>query len=143
MVASGFCTTWMNTVLGLLFGAVGSPYTAPATLYFGLCTSVAADGTITSEATGGNYARKSMTNDTNTWNTAGSGSVTNKAAITFATANGSWGGSKASFFISDNSSLGTTHTIAYGTLTVAKDITSGDVANFAASSITISFTATT
>lgn len=33
MVASGFTTLWMNTILGLIFGAAGSPYTAPSNLY--------------------------------------------------------------------------------------------------------------
>jgi hypothetical protein len=144
MVASGICQTWMNTMLGLLFGAAGSPYTAPGTIYIGICTSVAGDtGAITSEATGGSYARKSMTNDTNTWNTAAAGVVTNKAAVTFVTADGSWGGSKASFFVSDHATLGTTHTIGYGTLAVAKDVTSGDTCSFAAGALSISFTATT
>jgi hypothetical protein len=142
MVASGFCTTWMNTILGLLFGAVGSPYTAPGTLYFGLCTAVAADGTVTGEPATGNYSRKSITNDTSLWNTAANGALDNKAAITFATANGSWG-ALDTFFIADHATLGGTHIIAYGTLTVEKTITSGDTPSFGAGDLDISLTATT
>ena len=51
MVASGLCTAWANSVLGELFGATA--LSAPATLYFGLCTSVAADGTVTGEPASG------------------------------------------------------------------------------------------
>jgi hypothetical protein len=144
MVASGITQGWMNTMLGLFFGAVGSPYTAEATLYFFICTSVAGDtGAITGEATGGSYARKAMDNNTTTWNTAAAGVVTNKAVITFVTADGSWGGSKAMFGISKSATLGTSNTIGYGTLAVAKDITSGDTPSFAAAALSISFTATT
>jgi hypothetical protein len=143
MVASGICTPYMNTLLGLLFGCVGSPYSAPATVYIGICTSVAATGVITGEATGGSYARKAMDNNTTTWNTAAAGVVTNKAVITFAAADGSWGGSKATFFVSDHATLDTAHTIGYGTLAVAKDVTAGDTCSFAAAALSISFTATT
>lgn len=141
MVASGFCTTWMNTILGLLFGAVGSPYTAPATLYFGLCTGVAADGTVTGEPSGGSYARKSITNDTSLWNTAANGALDNKIAITFVAATGAWG-TLDTFFISDSATLGSTHTIAYGTLDVEKTITDGDTPSFAIGALDISLTAT-
>lgn len=141
MVASGLCTTWMNSILGELFG--GTALAAPATLYFGLCTSVAADGTVTGECSGGDYARKSITNDTSLWNTPADGAVDNKAAITFITATGSWGGEVDTFFIADHLTLGSTHIIAYGTLSVAKTITSGDTPSFAAGALDISFTATT
>jgi len=142
MVASGFCTTWSDSILGELFG--GTVLSAPATLYFGLCTSVAADGTITGEPTIGvsNYARKSITNDTNLWNTPSNGLVDNKAVITFATASGSWG-TLDTFFISDSATLGSTHTIAFGTLTVEKTITDGDTPSFAAGALDISITPTT
>lgn len=133
----------MNTVLGLLFGAVGSAYSAPATVWIAICTSVAATGVITGEASGGSYARKSMTNDTTTWNTAAAGAVTNKAVITFVTADGSWGGSKACFAVTDHATLDTAHTMGYGTLAVAKDVTAGDTCSFAAGALSISFTATT
>ena len=142
MVASGFCTTWSNAILGELFGATA--LSAPVTLYFGLCTAVAADGTITGEPTIGenNYSRKSITNDTSLWNTPADGAVDNKAVITFATASGSWG-TLDTFFISDSATLGSTHTIAYGTLTVEKTITDGDTPSFAAGALDISLTATT
>ena len=80
-MASGFTTEWMNDILGELFGGVA--LAAPGTLYFGLCTGVGADGTITGEPSGNGYSRKSITNDIALWNTPGSGLVDNKIAITF------------------------------------------------------------
>ena len=140
MVASGLCTAWANSVLGELFGATA--LSAPATLYFGLCTSVAADGTVTGEPASGSYARKQITNDTSLWNTPADGTVDNKAAITFVEATGSWG-ALDTFFIADHATLGSTHIIAYGTLSVEKTITEGDTAQFAAGALDISLTATT
>ncbi len=142
MVASGFCTAWMNTILGLLFGAVGSPYTAPATLYFGLATAVAADGTVTGEPTGNNYARKSITNDTSLWNTAANGALDNKIAITFPQASGLWG-TLDTVFIANHGSNDGAAIIAYGTLSVEKTITTNDTPSFAAGDLNISLTATT
>lgn len=142
MVASGFCTAWMNTILGLIFGCVGSPYTAPATLYFGLATGVAADGTVTGEPSGGSYARKDITNDTNLWNSAANGALDNKAAITFAKATALWG-TLDTFFIANHASNGGSAIIAYGTLNVEKTITTDDTASFAAGDLDISIEAST
>jgi hypothetical protein len=142
MVASGFCTAWMNIILGLIFGCVGSPYTAPATLYFGLATGVAADGTVTGEPSGNNYSRKSITNDTDLWNTAADGALDNKAAITFPEASGLWG-TLDTVFIANHGTNGGAAIIAYGTLSVEKTITSGDTPSFAAGALDISIAATT
>lgn len=142
MVASGFCEDWMDIILGLIFGCVGSPYTAPATLYFGLATAVSGAGAITGEPSGNNYSRKSITNDTNLWNAPSDGVMDNKAAITFATASGSWG-TLDTFFIANHGSNDGAAVIAYGTLAVEKTITSGDTPSFAAGDLDISLTATT
>jgi hypothetical protein len=132
----------MNTILGLLFGCVGSPYTAPATLYFGLCTNCDGAGTVTGEPTSGNYSRKSVTNDTNLWNTAANGALDNKAAITFPTANGPWG-TLDTFFIANHGTNTGAAIIAYGTLAVEKTITAGDTPSFGAGDLDISLTPTT
>jgi hypothetical protein len=132
----------MNTILGLLFGVVGSPYTAPETLYFGLATgAIAANGTVTGEPASGSYARKSVTNDTALWNTAANGALDNKIAITFVTATASWG-TILNFFIANHLTNTGAAIIAYGTLTVSKAITTGDTASFAIGDLDISLTAT-
>ena len=142
MVASGLCTQWMNTILGLLFGALGSPYSAPGTLYFGLCTGVDGSGTVTGEPTGNNYARKAITNDTALWNSPSGGSLDNKIAITFNTASGSWG-TLDTFFIANHLTGTGAAIICYGTLAVEKTITAGDTPSFGAGDLDISLVATT
>lgn len=143
MVASGFTTAEMNTVLGLLFGASGSPFTAPATLYVGLATgSIAADGTVTGEPSGNNYARVTVTNTDTNWNTAVNGTVTNKLAFTFPQASGSWG-TVANFFIATHLTDTGSAVIAYGALGTSKAITTGDTASFAIGDLDITLTATT
>jgi hypothetical protein len=141
MVASGIANDWMDIILGLIFGATGSPYSAPATLYFGLCTAIDADGTVTGEPSSGSYARKDVTNNTTLWNTPNNGAMDNKAIITFVAATGSWG-TITNFFIADSLTLTGSHIIAYGTLTTPKAITTGDTASFAAGDLDISLTAT-
>jgi len=142
MVASGFCTAWMNIILGLLFGAVGSPYSAPGTLYFGLATAVDGAGTVTGEPSGNNYARKDITNDTALWNTPSSGLVDNKVAITFNTASGAWG-TLDTFFIANHATNTGAAIIAYGTLAVEKTISDGDTPSFGAGDLDIQLNPTT
>jgi hypothetical protein len=138
----------MNTALGLFYGASGSPYTTTTPLYVGLCTAVGADGAVTGEPTIGvsGYARVSVANTSTNWNTAASGSITNKTAITFPTASGAWG-SVTMWFISDSATLTTGHVVVYGQLGTGKSPTTGDTPSFAAytapgTGLTISLTAT-
>lgn len=142
MVASGFTTLWMNTILGLIFGAAGSPYTAPSNLYIGLATAVAADGTVTGEPSGNNYARVTVGNSSTNWNTAANGAVDNKTAITFPQASGSWG-TLDTFFIANHLTNGGSAVIAYGTLSEEKTIGTNDTPSFAIGALDISLTATT
>lgn len=141
MVASGLCTAWMNTILGLIFGAAGSPYTAPSNLYIGLATAVAADGTVTGEPSGNNYARVTVGNSSTNWNTASGGVVDNKTAITFPQASGSWG-TLDTFFIANHPTNDGSAVICYGTLSEEKSIGTNDTPSFAAGALDISFTAT-
>jgi hypothetical protein len=142
MVASGLCTAWMNTILGLIFGAAGSPYTAPANVYVGLATAVAADGTVTGEPSAGNYARVKVVNSSTNWNTAANGAVDNKTAITFPQASASWG-ALDTFFIANHLTNSGAAVICYGTLSEEKTIGTNDTPSFAAGALNISFTATT
>ncbi len=127
----------MNEVLDQLFG--GSDYAEPATWYVGLCTGVAADGTITGEPSGNNYARVEWTNNGTNWNTASSGATSNKLEITFPEASGSWG-ALDTFFLSSAASGGTA--LFYGPLDAEKTPTSGDTPKFAAGELDITLTDT-
>lgn len=133
----GFCTALMNEVLDQLFG--GSDYAEPATWYLGLCTGVAANGTITGEPTTGNYSRCTITNDKDSWTDAASGSVSNEVDFTFATANASWG-ALDTFFLSETSTGGTA--LCYGPLAVEKTPEDGDTPKFPAGDLDIVLTDT-
>lgn len=131
---AGFTDYLEGKLLDHVFGA--SSYSAPATLYIGLATDVYENGGVSGEPSGSNYARVSHTNNAANWPTAGgTGTKQNGAAFTFNEATGSWG-TVDMFFISDASS-GNTNTLAYGTLSSAKTIDSGDTPKFNASDITI------
>jgi len=101
-----------NKILDHLFGK--TTYTAPATLYVGLCASVNDAGTITGEPSGNGYARVAVTNNTTNWPDAASGTKSNGTEIAFPQASGTWG-SVGYFFLADDPTAG--NLIAWGELT--------------------------
>lgn len=109
----GMCTALMDEVNDQLFGA--QDYSEPATWYLGLCTSVAANGTITGEHSGDSYARVEITNNTTNWNTSSGGATSNKVDFTFPEASGSGWGALDTWFLSSSSSGGTA--LIWGTMT--------------------------
>ena len=135
-MAGGFSDYLENEILDHIFG-VGS-YSAPATVYVGLATAACSDtttGSIVTEPSGGSYARVSVTNSGTNWNTASSGSISNKTAITFPEATASWG-EVTDFFIADAATNG--NILVWGDLTASKTIGTGDTASFAAGDLQIS-----
>jgi hypothetical protein len=113
-----------------------STYTAPATLFLALFTTVATDATPGTEVTGGSYARASSTNDATEWPAATGTLATKNNAndITFPTATASWGTVVAFAFFS----LAVAGDyLAWADLDTSKTIDIGDTAKFAASAITI------
>lgn len=136
-----FCTELLNNLVGHLHGAA---WTQPATLYVGLCTSVAADGTVTGEPAIGtnNYARAVIDNNdtTNVWGAASNGSVTNSSGIIqFNTASGNWGaGALTTFFVTDQlNATGSGVALYYGTLSSSITVVSGDQPTFNTSQLTV------
>jgi hypothetical protein len=123
-----------NALLNFVLGAVS--YSSPVTVYIALFTADTAliSGTLTNEVSGGSYARVAVTNNTTNWPTTSSQSKTNGTAFVFPTATGSWG-TVTAFAILDASSGG--NVLYWGDLTTSKSISSGDTAQFASSSITI------
>lgn len=111
----------------------GTAYTAPTTLYVGLYTSAPTDAGGGTEVSGNNYSRVSCTPST-TFGSASSGAITTIAAVTFPQASGSWS-TVVAFGIFDQATSG--NLIAWGDLTVAKLIQTGDTASFAAGDIDI------
>lgn len=124
---------YANKLLGKGFG--GTDFDEPTTIYFGICTACAKDGTITGEPSGGAYARVAATNDTNLWTTAASGAITTKIDIEFPRATGDWGTGFDVIFISD-ASTGNTNTLMYGTM-ASLDISNEDKLKFPSGDIDI------
>jgi hypothetical protein len=134
-MAGSLASTVRNALVGLFAGSVA--YTPPATVYVALSTANASSGV--TEVTGSGYARAAVANNTTNWNTAASGAVTNKTAITF-TATGSWssGASILSFAIYDASTAG--NLLGQGDLNNAQVMNNGDTLTFAAGALSISIT---
>jgi hypothetical protein len=115
-----------NEVLDHVFG--GADYSRPATVYVGLFTAAPTDAGGGTECTGGSYDRADVTNNATNWPAASGGAKSNGVAIAFATATASWG-TVTHFGIFDANSAG--NLLAWGALTAAKTIDSGDTPSFA------------
>ena len=113
---SAFSNYLENKVLLHVFG--GTSYTAPATLYLALYTTDPGEGNTGTECSGTSYARQTIAftvvNDT----------ASNTSAVEFPVAGSSWG-TISYIGILDNLTSG--NLLAYGALTTAKAIDSGDV----------------
>lgn len=118
-----------DAVLNHVFGSGSGTYTPASTLYVALFTSAPSDTGGGTEVSGGGYARQ-----TGTFTTS-SGTASNDSAIEYPTATADYG-TVVAMGIFDASTSG--NLLAYGTLTVSKNVSSGDVLRFNASAINIS-----
>lgn len=132
----GFTNAYESTILNLLYGAVGSPYTPPGTYYVALFSTAPTDSTAGTELSGNGYARVAVTNNTTNFGAAGSGGAAraNATAITFPTATGAWSAATSWAFM-DASTAG--NNLVYGDLTTPKTLASGDTASFAIGALSI------
>ena len=128
----GFSDYLELEVLDHLLGA--QTYSPPATYYVALFTVAPSDSGGGTEVAGNNYSRVSVANNTTNWNTAASGSTSNKVAITFPVASGSWG-TVVAFALFDDASAG--NLILWATLGTAKVVGSGQAAQFAAGQLVV------
>lgn len=122
-----------NLILNSLFG--GSVLTPPNILYFGLSTTTISEaGTGITEPVGNGYSRISINNNSTSFPTTTTSQKSNGVTITFPPSTGNWG-EIIDFFISD--SLVGGNILCYGTLTIPKTVTSGDILSFAIGNFTI------
>ncbi len=128
----GNCDALANDDLDLHFGATA--YSVPGTLYLGLCTGVASDGTITGEPTGNNYSRATITNDTSSWEDAAARVKANKIDFEMPVPSATWG-SLDTWFLSTSASGGVA--LIYGLLDEAKEPVAGVTPRFVAGALTI------
>ena len=119
-----------NAVLDHVLG--NTTYTQPSTLYIGLWTADNGleSGTLTSEVSGGSYARETVTFDT-----AASGSSSNTATVTFPAATANWG-TITHVAVMDAATSG--NVLFHGAVTTSKTIESGDTFQISAGNLTIS-----
>jgi len=126
-----FSNYWENEILDHIFGKGTYP---PPTVYAGLSTAdPSEDGSSLSEPAGNGYAR--VQTSPSDWSLAGSGQLDNTTVIAFDAATGDWG-TITHFALFDAASAG--NMLAYGALTQAKSIASGDTARFTAGELNIS-----
>jgi len=121
-------------------------YTKPTFLGIVLSTSNSLDDTASGSACNevtiaSGYGRMSLGPLDANWTTpvatgANSGKVDNAGAINFTVASGSWG-TVNSVVITDNHTQSVGNALFYGTLSVAKAVTSGDTFSFAANALSI------
>jgi hypothetical protein len=119
-----------NKVLDHVLG--GATYTQPTNVYVGLWTADDGleSGTLTSEVSGGSYARQTITFDA-----AAAGSADSAATVTFPTATANWG-TITHVALMDASTGG--NVLFHGSVTTSKTIESGDTFQISAGNLTIS-----
>lgn len=110
-----------------IFGTAS--FTKPAALAVALTTVAPTDtstgATITEVGNSNNYSRVSLNPDDANW-TVSSGSASNAVEIAFPQASGSWG-TVTHVVILDSATHGAGNVMFYGSLSVSKAVTSGDV----------------
>jgi len=128
-----------NKVLDIVGGVT---FTAPATLYVALYTTICTDastGTTPApgvEVTGGSYARQAVTNNATNFPAASGGSKANGTAITWGTAPTANWGVVVGFAIVDAASAG--NILYWGAISPSKTINNGDPApSFGIGALTI------
>lgn len=124
-----FTNTYENSILNALCG--NGADLASTSMWVALFTAAPSDASGGTEATGGNYARKSS----GAWASAAGGVVSNAATVTYATCT-STVGTITHFALMTDSATGSM--VAWATLTASRDLATNDIAVFAVGSLTIS-----
>ena len=143
--ATSLTDYYENVIVDHLFRATALSETVPANYFIALHTAACSDSATGTEATGGSYARVTVTRGTANWNgthgnTTGAssgtnGTISNAAVITFPAPTANWG-LVTHFAIWDAVSAG--NQIICEALTVSKTINNGDAApSFAAGALTV------
>jgi hypothetical protein len=112
---------------------------ATGSLYCALFTAAPSDSGGGTEVSGNAYVRQTLSKATGTWTlgSAGTGQISNTAAITFPAATPAGWGTITHFGLFDASTAG--NLIVHGALTASKAIGIGDVFQFAIGQLIITF----
>jgi len=118
-----------NELIDHVFG--GGAYTPPATVYLALATADPGEAGPPTEPSGNGYAREAIT-----FGAAASRQIVQSAQVNFDQATGSWG-TITHYAIMDALTSG--NMMAYGALSVSKEVVAGNTPSVAASEVVISF----
>lgn len=130
-------TNFSNYLEQQLLGVslLGSSFTAPATVYLSLATSIASDGdSFTEVATNTAYARLAI--DFSEPTSPNDYTVVNSSDLTFATATTPWG-TVAHFGIFDTETIGAGNLLYWGDLTTSRSVQTNDVLEVLAGNLTV------
>lgn len=121
-----------NEVLDHVLGKGARNFTSPSELYIGLWTADDGleQGTLTSEVSGGSYARQTVAFDV-----ASGGSTSNTATVTFPAATANWG---TITHVAVMDALTAGEVLFHGAVTASKTIENGDTFQISAGNLTIS-----
>jgi len=131
-VAGGKSDFLENELLDHVLG--NAAYSAPATIYVALYTVTPSDAGGGTEATGGSYARKAVTNNATNWPAAAGGAKANGTLIEFVEATADWG-EVVAFGLFDALSGG--NLMYWGPISPSKTVSSGDTPKFKAGDLAL------
>lgn len=120
--------TYENLILDAIFGATA--YSPPGTLYCALFTTACTDSALGTEATGGDYARVSVTNNATNFPAAAAGIKSNGTVITFPEATASWGTVVHFAWMLLSSGGNATNMVNHGALLTPLAVTTGVIPRF-------------
>jgi hypothetical protein len=115
----------------LLEHSLGKTSYAMPTVYVALYTALPTEAGSVNEFTGGGYTRQPVT-----FGSASGGSITNNTSVSFPVASANWGTIQAIGLV-DSQTVGQGNLLWYGSLDVAKTVTTGDQYLMPANSITV------
>lgn len=137
-MSGNFTNFLRDELLDEVFG--GQAYTPPTSLYIALSTDAPTDDDGTNftggEPVGNNYERVVVTNDLTSWEASVDGFKQNAIDFEFNEATGTWG-TITHFAIFDGARDTDENMLAFGELTIAKEILEGDTATFNAGDLEI------
>lgn len=106
-------------------------------MYVALFNVSPTDSTFGTEVSGSGYARVAVTNNTTNFPAAASGQKSNGTLIAFPTATGAWTTANAWALLNHASNTTAATVIAYGNLSSAKTIASGETPQFPATTLVL------
>lgn len=135
---------YLEDAIRTLIFRTSAGMTKPTTMRVALATAATTDAqtgaTLTEVANSNNYSRTGPNPLDANWSggTSSDGQTSNVSAITFPTASGSWG-TVSHVMLVDSATWGAGNSLLHGALTTSKTVGNGDVFQFNASALVVTF----